>query len=194
MSPASALSRTLVAAIRAVPALALAALLVGCTAVQFGERYDKSIDDDLNAFQKTTAEFLKTMTQEAATAKGAYGSDVAKKYYATATATLSNLELRAQLLSGRECPVNQLAGAIEQSALTEIAAAEAKAGVTPVDAATPSGNCIKILITNVEVAERGLEADHREQGHLTPIANQLAGIEIDHAVSIALAALRSKKY
>lgn len=174
--------------------LVVCVILSGCTMLQPGEPYDKSIDDDLNAFQTSTAEFLKTMSQEVATAKSAYGSDVAKKYYATSAATLSNLELRAQLLSGRECPVNKLTGAIAQSALAEIAAAQAKAGVPEVSSERPSGNCMQILVQNVKVAEQGLEADHREQGHLTPIAIQLGGHEIDHAVSIALVALRSKKY
>ena len=91
-------------------------------------------------------------------------------------------------------PVRCFDAGAGEAMLAEIAAAQAKAGVPAVSSERPSGNCMQILVQNVKVAEQGLEADHREQGHLTPIAIQLGGHEIDHAVSIALVALRSKKY
>src|SRR5262245_40431773 len=89
-------------------ATVLSLALSGCTGVTIGEPYDKAIDDGLNDFQKSSAAFTKSMEINAGTAKGSYHSDEAKEYYSASAATLSNLQLRADMLSDRTCPTQKV--------------------------------------------------------------------------------------
>ncbi len=172
-------------------------LLAGCTTI--GEPYDKAIDDELNAFQKSAAEFIKTMQMNAGTPKGAYESDGARKYYAGAAASLSNLQLRADVLSSRTCPTSKALQLIASTGVDTGEAAIAKAegqvgGGADSAALDVSGNCIAVIIRGVRMAQDNLEADHREAGRLTPTVALLDSQEIDAAVRVALTALRAKNY
>ncbi|TRC92045.1 hypothetical protein FJV76_24225 [Mesorhizobium sp. WSM4303] len=174
-------------------------LLAGCTSFAIGEPYDKAIDDELNAFQKSAAEFIKTMQVNAGTPKGSYESDGAKKYYAAAAASLSNLQLRADVLSSRTCPIAKALQLIASTGFDtgEIALAKAEGQVGGVADKSPpnvSGNCISITIRNIRIREDELEADHKDAGRLTPTVALIDGQEIDAAVRVALTALRAKNY
>lgn len=181
-------------------AAVLVLTLAGCASFRIGEPYDPAMDDALNGFQKSSAAFIKSMQLNAGTTAGSYRSDGAKKYYAEATATLSNLELRAAMLSSRTCPVAQIANlttAIGLPGVTgQLAKADAAVGATSASpqATGVSGNCMQIMVRNVVLAETNLEADHREADKLTPTVALLDSQEIDAAVRVALTALRSKKY
>ncbi|RWA63871.1 hypothetical protein [Mesorhizobium sp.] len=174
-------------------------LLSACTSFVIGEPYDKAIDEELNVFQKSTAEFIKSMQMNAGTAKGSYQSDEARKYYASAAASLSNLQLRADVLSSRTCPTSKalqlLASAGVDTSQAAIANAEKRVGgVADSEALDVSGNCIAIVVRGLRMAESDLEADHREASKLTPTVALLDSQEIDAAVRVALTALRAKKY
>lgn len=173
-------------------------LLAGCTSFTIGEPYDKAIDDELNAFQKSAAEFIKTMQMNAGTPKGAYDSDGARKYYAAAAASLSNLQLRADVLSSRTCPTSKALQLIASIGLdtgeAAIARAEGQVGGADPSALDVSGNCIAVVIRGVRMAQDDLEGDHREAGRLTPTVALLDSQEIDAAVRVALTALRAKNY
>lgn len=185
---------------RILAAAAVSLVLSGCTAITIGEPYDKAIDDGLNGFQKASAEFIKSMEINAGTAAGSYNSNEARKYYAASAATLSNLELRAELLSSRTCPtekVLELLGSIGLDATdTTIGQAEAQLGGEASDSQPldVSGNCITIMVRGVQMAEDDLEGDHREANRLTPRVALLNSEAINASVRVTLTALRSKNY
>ena len=179
----------------------LVLLLQGCTTVKLGEPYDSQIEDGLNSYEKSAVEFIKSSEQNYNNSKGAYDSEVSKKYYASADATLANLQIRADILSTRECPVArvaQLAALLGTSGIdADLAQAEKRAGV-PVDQVGPtnvdaSGNCVSIVIRGVRLAQANLEADHREKGKISPTVALLDREEIDAAVRVALTTVQAKK-
>lgn len=185
---------------RILAAAGMALVLSGCTAITIGEPYDQAIDDGLNGFQKDTAEFIKSMEINAGSAEGSYHSAESRQYYAASAATLSNLELRAELLSSRSCPTEKVLALLRGIGLdvadTTIGQAEAKVGGEDSDSRPldVSGNCITIMIRGVQMAEDDLEGDHREAGKLTPTVALLNSEAINAAVRITLTALRSKNY
>lgn len=177
--------------------LALAVVLpAGCTAVQIGEPYDQVVDSELNAYQKAATQFI-VSSQQSPTA-GQFSSDQSKAFYAGAAATLSNLQIRADLLSNRQCPttrVAQIAGALGASTTeSAIATAESGLGGPLEEALDVSGNCVAITVRGVVMAHANLEADHREIGRLSPGVAQLNLLAIDSAVRVALRAVRAKDY
>lgn len=180
--------------------LVLAGLLAGCSSFRLGEPYDKSIEDDLNTFQKSAIAFITTMQLNAASAKGAYDSDAAKTYYATETALLTNLQTRADLLSDRPCPIGKVgalvAGLPGPSSDKAIHDAELKAGLVAAAATGPaldtSGNCISIVVRGVRLAEMDLQLDHMEKGKISSTVAELGIEEINAAVRVALQAIRSR--
>ncbi|MDA4845832.1 hypothetical protein [Hoeflea poritis] len=184
--------------LRSLTVFLVVATLSGCLTVQFGEPYDKVIDDELNSFQKSTAEFLKSMQQNSGNAKSSYGSDESKKYYASSSASLSNMMLRASLLSDRECPSQRVAK-IATPALTpsveRLDRAEAGLGISSSNnEGTFAGmNCSTVAIWSLQETHKNLEADHREYGRLSAGVAQLNGLSIDQSVRVALTTVRANK-
>lgn len=184
---------------RILAAAAVTLILSGCTAITIGEPYDQAIDDGLNEFQKSSAEFIKSMEINAGTASGSFNSTEAKAYYAASAASLSNLELRAELLSSRTCPTEKVLkflGSIGVEASdTTMGNAEVRiGGETDTQPFDVSGNCIAIMVRGVQMAEDDLEGDHREANRLTPRVALLNSEAITAAVRVTLNALRSKNY
>jgi hypothetical protein len=176
-----------------------AALLIGlsgCTAFGASVPYPQSIDDELNAYQKSVTSFVTTMELDAGTPQGSYDSEKAKAFYAESAATLSNLALRTSLLTNKSCPLTGLAKRVsaENGKITQ---AEARAGISE-DGAAPafdaSANCMSIMIRDLQNSVADLQADHKSLGKLTPHVAGLDLAEIDGAIRVALEGIRSKKY
>lgn len=176
--------------IRAALILVVALALSACSAFQIGERYDQSIDDDLNSFQTDTVTFITSMRLNAGTAAGAFTSDAAKAFYPKATATLANIKLRAGQLSNRQCPINAAANDIALPADSILAE-------TP-EAATPktviSGNCAEVTLLSLQKALVDLEAGHRDHNQIGRFRAQLLIEGINQSVATALSGLRAKDY
>ena len=175
---------------RAAVVVMIALVLTGCSSFRLGERYDKSIDDDLNAFQIETVSFITSMRLNAGTSAGAYTSDAAKAFYPKATATLSNIILRAGQLSSRPCPVNAGAGEVALPAVKidgEVVAADAPKTMV-------SGNCAVVTLLSLEKELKDLEAGHRDHQQIGPIRAQLLIEGINSSVAVALSGLRAKDY
>lgn len=176
--------------IRAALILIVALWLGGCSSFQLGERYDKSIDEDLNTFQTETVSFVTSMRLNAGTPAGAYTSDAAKAFYPKATAALSNIKLRAALLTTRSCPVNAIANSITLPAGSAPAglsgAAQAKNMVT--------GNCAEVTLLSLQKELADLEAGHRDHQQIGAIRAQFVIDGITRSVAVALSGLRAKDH
>jgi hypothetical protein len=176
-------------------------LLTSCNTVQIGEPYSKDMDDQLNAYHVSAIEFINTMEQAAGKPAGAFTSDTAKAFYAKADADLDNLQIKADVLSSRKCPLSYLAKApsLQPSAALKSpivgTATARKSETSSIPDATQdlSGNCISIVIRNVRLAQQNLESDHKQTNKLSPIVGELNRDQIDAAVRVALAAIRAKK-
>ncbi len=174
--------------------------LAACASFRIGEPYDKTIEGDLNAFQKSAVAFITSMQLNAASPSGRYDSAEAKAYYASAESTLANLQLRADLLSGRACPIGKVAALV--ASLPAVAPtgalhdAEVRLGLAASGsgALDTSGNCIAIVVRGVHLAELDLQGDHMTIGHLAPQTAQLDAKEISDAVRVALLAIRSRNF
>ncbi|MGV8831525.1 MAG: hypothetical protein ACOH2N_06075 [Devosia sp.] len=176
--------------IRAVLIVIVALALSACSAFQIGERYDKSIDDDLNRFQTETVSFITSMRINAGAPAGAYTSEAAKAFYPKATATLSNIKLRAGQLSSRQCPVNAIANKITlplDGVLGEIVETDQPPTVV-------TGNCAEVTLLSIEKQLVDLEKGHRERKQIGPIRAQWHIDGINKSVAIALSGLRAKDY
>ena len=174
--------------IRAALLLLFALALSGCTSFQLGERYDKSIDDDLNAFQLETVSFITSMRLNAGSPQGAYTSDAAKAFYPKATATLSNIKMRSGLLGGRPCPINAIANSITLP--VDGTLGELSDTIQPRILVT--GNCAEVTLLSLEKQLADLEAGHREHQQIGAIRAQWLIEGINKSVAIALYGLRAK--
>ena len=174
--------------IRTTLILFVALTLSACSAFQIGERYDKSIDDDLNAFQTKTTAFIASMVQGAGTPAGGYAAPEAKSYYADAAASLSNIMLRASLLSNRVCPIGGRIAAVSTPIAPEPATTAGASSVTV------SGNCVVVTLRAVQSAFETLQINHRERGHISAFDASISTRAIDNSVFIALSGLRAKDY
>ena len=172
-------------------ALTLFILASACTTIQIGEPYDKVIDDDLNGYQKQVVEFIKTMEQNAGNNEGRYASPTAKKFYASSSATLANLQLRADVLSGRTCPIARVEALVTAAGFAVPATTAPESAEDIYDTA---GNCVSIVLRGVRLAHADLEEDHKELGRLTPAVALLNRQAIEAAIRVALLAVHSKKY
>ncbi len=167
--------------------------LAGCTAVQIGEPYDAEIESGLNAYYKSTVQFVKEAQLNAGKAEGRYGSPQSNAFYASSQAALADLRLRAGIIGGnRSCPSIKLAGAAVDAAGVQIGKTAAAIGVDeePIDM---SGNCTTVVIRNVEIAQSALEEDHKEAKWITPAIASLDLADIEAAVRVALQTVRAHR-
>lgn len=176
--------------IRAALILVVALALSACSVFQIGERYDKSIDDDLNTFQTETVSFITSMRINAGLSAGAYTSDTAKAFYPKATARLANMMLRASLLSSRQCPISRTA---PLPPIVSDAEAAAIIGA-PITEDEVGGNCVVVMLDAVQAAFVRVEARHKSQGQIGETAAKLGTTAINNSVLIALGGIRSKDY
>lgn len=167
-------------------------VFTACSSVRIGEPYDAEIDAQLNSFQTSAAAFIKDMDENSSSKDGSYTSDKAKKYYVNSSAVIANLELRAKLLSARECPSKDISDGMAvmlPSGLKEFAAEDRL-----VPPKLEGLNCISVAIAAVRVANQSLEYTHKSKGRITHTTALLKQEAIDNSTYMALSAIRSKKY
>ncbi|MBB2701457.1 UNVERIFIED_ORG: hypothetical protein GGI66_006177 [Rhizobium esperanzae] len=168
--------------------------LTGCGSFTIGVPHDQEIDNQLNDFQKSTAAFIKSMQMSAGSAKGGYHSEEAKTYYANAAASLSNIQMRADMLSSRPCFPAGVPKNGEGSSVAGVTDAERRLGAAATEPTLGvQGNCLSIMIRQLRQAEGQLEEDHKSSGRISQEVAEIDGKEIDASVRQALIGLRSKK-
>lgn len=174
--------------LRAIVVLLVVLVVSGCSSFQLGERYDKSLDDDLSAFQIEAVTFVASMRLNSGTPAGAFTSDAARAFYPKASGTLSNIVVKAGLLSSRQCPINGIANSIGLPTI--------KIGGETIAADTPktvvTGNCAVVTLLALQNVLADLEASHRDHQKIGPVRGQLAIDDINKAVATTLSGLRAK--
>lgn len=185
--------------VRIVSALAFL-FLSGCTSAQIGVPYDQKIDDELNAYHKSAIQFIKSMEQAAATPEGRFRNEKAQKFYAESAANLANVQVRADVLSGKECfnkPVQNLIGKSDFASIDDtlrqkqntVGSADSPSKITT----SPVGNCLAVMVRGVRLAQQRLESDHQLMDKLTPTVATINQESINASVTVALKGLRAKK-
>ncbi|MCA2374577.1 hypothetical protein ATU3B_23400 [Agrobacterium genomosp. 3 str. CIP 111-78] len=174
--------------------------LSGCTSAQVGVPYDQKIDDELNTYHKSAVQFIKSMEQAAGTPEGRFGNEKAQKFYAESAANLANVQVRADVLSGKECFNKPVQNLIKKSDFASIDATlqqkQNTLGGTDSQskiATSPSGNCLAVMVRGVRLAQQRLESDHQTMDKLTPTVATLNQESISASVTVALKGLRAKK-
>jgi len=175
-------------------------IVSGCTSTLIGVPYDQKIDDELNAYHKSSVQFIKSMEQAAGTPEGRFGNKNAQKFYAESAANLANIQVRADVLSDKECfnkPVQTVIEKGDFAAIDEklqqkqraLGGLDSQFKITT----SPSGNCLALMVRGVRLAQQRLESDHKSMDKLTPSVATLNQESISASVTVALKGLRAKK-
>jgi hypothetical protein len=173
----------------------LAAGLAACTTSLFGAYYDAELEQGLVDYNRSAMAFIKSMELNAANPEGRFDSPAATAFYAASAATLSDLQLRADVAGGpSECRLARLAGVITSVAERSIEEAEALVGAEGGAVEPIYGNCMSIVVRNVRIQHENLELDHRETGVLRGLAVDLNEHAIESAVRVALETVRAWRF
>lgn len=177
--------------------LVICAVLAGCNGLRIGEPYSADIEKALNTYQLAAMKFLKQMEQERSTSKSLYTSDISKVFYAASEADLRNMQLKADLLSSRQCPANRaatllLAMGLSSDSLTVVAGPQLDGDSDASPAADITGNCIAVTIAGLRMAHADMEALHKENQRLGPYGIAINRVAIESAVRVAVTAVQAR--
>jgi hypothetical protein len=168
-------------------------LVAGCSiSLPFVDPYNAEIETELNTYHKETVEFLKAATQGKAQAN--FASDAAKTFYATETARLANLVIRAQAIARRDrCTgthFDALTAKVKELSTGDGTSAEIEgkpfAGSFGADVSLTDGSCAVVALKVVQANQNRLEAMHKRSVNLSAYQAGLASDLITDSVRIAL--------
>jgi hypothetical protein len=168
-------------------------LVASCSiSLPYVDPYSAEIETELNTYHKETVEFLKAATQGKAQAN--FASDAAKTFYATETARLANLVIRAQAIARRDrCAGTHLAALTAKvkelsTSGGETTGVEGKpfAGSFGADVSLEGGSCAVVALKVVQANQNKLEAMHKRSVNLSTYQAALSSDLITDSVRIAL--------
>jgi hypothetical protein len=177
---------------RALLIVVVAAALQAC-GFRFLESYDASIESGVSDYHQSTIDYLSRIIQNPSAPENDYTSPASQTYYASSTAQLSDLVVKADTDAGPKCLPDQL-NVLEGYVQKTVANATKNAATSGIaDVELSAGTCTAVAMRVMQADHKRMQAMHQRRKLLGTFNAQLWSDLVDDSTRVALVIVKATK-